>query len=117
VLASVLARESDWTLLPRGLSPTLTSFIKRCLHKDVKQRVPDIGAMRLALDGVFDAGPSQDAGVAAAAPAQPLWRRLRPFAAGALVASVIAGLAGWSLWPADEPRAVTRFDHWCYPRA
>jgi serine/threonine protein kinase len=47
VLASVLAREPDWTLLPRGLSPTLATFIKRCLHKDLKQRVPDIAAMRL----------------------------------------------------------------------
>jgi len=74
VLASVLAREPDWTLLPRGLSPTLASFIKRSLHKDPKQRVPDIAAMRLALDGVFDSGSSQSVGLATAA--RPTWRQL-----------------------------------------
>ena len=109
VLASVLAREPDWTLLPRGLSPTLTSFIKRCLHKDPKQRVPDIATMRLALDGVFDAAPSLNAGVVQTA--QPIWRRLAPFAAGAVVATVAAGFAAWTIWPADRPRTTTRFVH------
>ena len=109
VLASVLAREPDWTLLPRTLSPALGSFLKRCLHKDPKQRVPDIAAMRLALDGVFETGSAQTAGVPAAA--QPMGKRLRPIAAGALVASVAVGLGGWSAWPANEPRAVTRFDY------
>jgi eukaryotic-like serine/threonine-protein kinase len=36
VLASVLAREPDWTLLPPTLSPALTKYITRCLHKDRK---------------------------------------------------------------------------------
>jgi len=109
VLASVLAREPDWTRLPSGLSPTLGRFLKRCLHKDAKQRVPDIAAMRLALDGVFETAPSQSVGVVAAA--QPLWRRLLVFAAVAVVASAVVGLAAWSVWPATESRAVTRFDY------
>ena len=109
VLASVLAREPDWTLLPRGLSPTLASFIKRGLHKDPKQRVPDIAVMRLALDGVFDSGSSQSVGVVTAA--RPTWRQLLPLAAVAAVSSVVVGLAAWSIWPAGEPRAVTRFDY------
>jgi len=109
VLASVLAREPDWTLLPRSLSPVLVSFLKRCLHKDPKQRVPDIATMSLALDGVFDPGSSQRAGMPVAP--QPMSKRLRPIAAGALIASVAVGLGGWSTWPAAEPRAVTRFDY------
>jgi|KBSSwiStaDraftv2_1062776.scaffolds.fasta_scaffold02454_14 serine/threonine-protein kinase len=109
VLASVLAREPDWTLLPRSLSPVLVSFLKRCLHKDPKQRVPDIATMSLALDGVFDPGSSQSAGMPVAP--QPMSKRLRPIAAGALIASVAVGLGGWSTWPAAEPRAVTRFDY------
>ena len=109
VLASVLAREPEWTLLPRGLSPTLTSFLERCLHKDAKQRVPDIATMRLALEGAFDTGASQRGGAVAAA--QPPWRRLLPFVAGAVVAAVVAGVTVWSLWPISEPRTVTRFDY------
>ena len=54
VLASVLAREPDWTLLPRGLSPVLRTFLKRCLHKDRKQRIGDAQSLRLALEGAFE---------------------------------------------------------------
>ena len=54
VLASVLAREPDWTLLPHGLSPIIGTFLKRCLHKDRKQRIGDAQSFRLALEGAFD---------------------------------------------------------------
>ncbi len=46
-----LAWERDWTLLPPTLSPTLATFIKQRLRKERKQRLPDIGAMRLTLEG------------------------------------------------------------------
>ncbi len=36
------------------LASSLVTYIKRCLHKDPKQRIPDIAAMRLALDGEFE---------------------------------------------------------------
>ena len=54
VLASVLAREPDWTLLPRGLSPVLNTFLKRCLQKDRRQRIGDAQSLRLALEGAFE---------------------------------------------------------------
>ena len=57
-LAAVLMKEPDWAALPSGLSPTLVAFLKRCLHKDVKHRVTDIGAVRLALDGAFETAGS-----------------------------------------------------------
>ena len=61
VLASVLAREPDWTRLPSGLAPELAPYIKRCLHKDPKQRVADVQDVRLALDGAFETGASSPA--------------------------------------------------------
>jgi Tol biopolymer transport system component len=54
VLASVLAREPDWTTLPRGLSPVLGTYLKRCLRKDRKERIGDVQSMRLALEGAFE---------------------------------------------------------------
>jgi serine/threonine protein kinase/Tol biopolymer transport system component len=109
VLASVLAREPDWALLPRGLSPTLASFIKQCLHKDPKQRVPDIAAMRLVLEGAFEmAGPQVPATAAAS---QPAWRRGVPLALGATLGALVVGFVGWSLWPSAEPPSVSRFNH------
>ena len=110
VLASVLAREPDWTLLPRGLSPTLGQLPQAVSPQGSRNSaVPDIATMRLALEGAFDTGASQRAGAVAAA--QPTWRRLLPFVAGAVVAAVVAGVTVWSLWPISEPRTVTRFDY------
>jgi serine/threonine protein kinase len=39
VLASVLAKEPDWTQLPFHLSPALSMYIRRCLERDPKQRI------------------------------------------------------------------------------
>jgi serine/threonine-protein kinase len=91
VLASVLARQPDWALLPRGLSPTLAAYIKRCLHKDPKQRIGDVQSIRLALEGAFDAGAEPTVTTSAAA-ARPRvgWRGAMPWAlAGVLVVGVL----------------------------
>jgi eukaryotic-like serine/threonine-protein kinase len=90
VLASVLARDPDWTLLPRGLSPVLGAFLKRCLHKDRRQRIGDAQSVRLALEGAFetDLSPVQSA----VGSRSPAWRRSAVLALAALVvgASLIA---------------------------
>ena len=100
MLASVLAREPDWTLLPGGLSPTLGTYIKRCLHKDPKQRIPDIGAMRLALEGVFETGVSQSGRMVA--DVQPMWRRLLPFVA----VVIVTRLEAVALWRTTRGYAI-----------
>jgi eukaryotic-like serine/threonine-protein kinase len=109
VLASVLAREPDWTVLPRGLSPVVGTFLKRCLHKDRKQRVGDAQSVRLALEGAFETVATQVAHVAVVP--QPTWRRPRPIAATAVVAILATGVAVWSLWPTGVPPTVTRFNY------
>ena len=91
VVASVLAREPDWTRLPPSLPPALRVFIQRCLHKEPKQRVNDAGDVRLALEGVFDIphdGPAMT-------PVRPLWAVVLPWAvaAAALLAAVSLGVA------------------------
>ena len=71
-LAAVVRAEPNWTLLPPGVSPALVTYVKRCLHKDPKQRIPDIAAMRLALDGAFDTAASSVGGPALPARATPV---------------------------------------------
>jgi Tol biopolymer transport system component len=70
-LAAVVRAEPDWSLIPKGLSPTLRVFLRRCLEKDPKQRIGDIHDVRLALDGAFDTTTSQTTSPAAS------WRRAR----------------------------------------
>ena len=60
-LAAVVRAEPNWSLLPPGLPPTLVVYLKRCLQKDPKQRVSDMAAMRLALEGAFDTAAPQAA--------------------------------------------------------
>src|SRR5262245_27391372 len=109
VLASVLAREPDWTLLPRTLSPVLVTFLTRCLHKDRKQRIGDAQSLRLALDGAFETiGPQTPQ---AAVVARPLWRRVLPAAAALVAGGLSVGFIAWSLWPTMEPKAVNRFEY------
>src|SRR6202521_3834876 len=43
VLASVLAREPDWQLLPQGLPPGVRNYLKRSLPQDRQTRIRDIG--------------------------------------------------------------------------
>jgi serine/threonine-protein kinase len=49
-LASVIAREPDWAALPKNTPPHIRHLLERCLHKDPKLRLRDIGEARIALD-------------------------------------------------------------------
>jgi Tol biopolymer transport system component len=108
VMAAVLTREPDWTILPADLPRGVATVLRRCLHKDRAQRIRDIGDAWLALDGAFDgAGPP----VVQTASPRPAWKRALPFAATAVVATLIAGVAAWAVWPAPARRTTTRFEH------
>jgi hypothetical protein len=66
VLSRVLQREPEWAALPSEFSPTLLVFLRRCLQKDLKQRIGDIHDVRLALDGASETGAPQAPSPAAA---------------------------------------------------
>ena len=110
VIAAVLTREPDWTLLPAGLSPGVATLLRRCLHKDRTQRIRDAGDAWLALDGAFDgAGPPTAQSVRSA---RPTWKRVLPFASTAIVAGLVTGLAAWTFWPpTPEHPATARFEY------
>ena len=49
-LASVVRGEPDWDDLPADTPPRIVSLIRRCLTKDPRQRLRDIGDARFELD-------------------------------------------------------------------
>jgi len=112
VLASVLAREPDWSALPRDLPPVLRTFLKRCLHKDPKQRIGDAQTVRLALEGAFETTPDVSRSVVVR---QALWRRAIPVATALIVGGLLVGLIAWNRSASTEPRIVSRFDHAVLP--
>ena len=100
-LAEVMKSELQWDALPSDVPPLLLVFLKRCLDKDPKHRLRDIGDVRLAMEGAFESDASQ---------ARPVSQPVGMAAAAALTLSVITGLAVWSLSQSDPtPRPVARF--------
>jgi tRNA A-37 threonylcarbamoyl transferase component Bud32 len=102
-LAEVMRSEPDWSRLPR-LPEAVAMCLRQSLKKDARQRLRDIGEMRLALAGAFETAAPPAVAVAADRPA---WRRALPVAAGVL----LTALAAWGLWPTPEPGVVNRFAH------
>jgi Tol biopolymer transport system component len=91
-LAAVLKSDPDWTLLPKGTPPSLERLLRRCLERDTRTRLRDIGEARVALERpAADAAPP-----AAVAPRRAPIVRALPWLVSALaialaVASALRG--------------------------
>jgi serine/threonine-protein kinase len=108
ILASVLAREPAFTLLPKDLNPRLSDFLRRCLEKNRKRRWHCVADLRAELESIATAPKAAPASEQRAAKPRPLWRRAIPLTATAILFSAIAGIAVWTLKP-SAPLTVTRF--------
>ena len=93
-LAAVLARDADWTLLPSGTPEKVRDLLQRCLEKDPKRRLRDVGDARLELEEALAARTAS--GRVRVAGERPVAERPRRSRAAAMLAMVaIAGaLAG-----------------------
>ncbi|HTR45755.1 MAG TPA: protein kinase, partial [Verrucomicrobiae bacterium] len=110
-LAAVIRAEPDWSLLPAETAIRVRVLLQRCLQKDPKQRLRDIGDARISLDEVLSGAPEAALAGTPAEPA-PRWRRAAPWAAASALAIALAAL-GWAYAriagaPA-RPEAVVRF--------
>jgi eukaryotic-like serine/threonine-protein kinase len=52
-LAAVLAREADWDALPSTVPAKIRELLQRCLEKDPKRRLRDIGDARIELESAL----------------------------------------------------------------
>jgi hypothetical protein len=55
-LASVLTREPDWSMIPAATPAGITRVMRRCLEKDAKRRLRDMGDVRIALEDAVETG-------------------------------------------------------------
>jgi serine/threonine-protein kinase len=108
-IVSVVSKEPDWKLLP-GSASRVRPLLVRCLTKDAKMRLRDIGEARLQIDRLL--GGAQEE--VTAAPVVALRQRsairlLAPYAA-AIVLAAVTGLAVWRFTrPVEAPRPLARF--------
>jgi serine/threonine protein kinase len=56
-LAAVIRADPDWSLLPAATPVRVSVLLQRCLQKDPKQRLRDIGEARILLDEVIAGAP------------------------------------------------------------
>ena len=64
-LAAVLKTEPNWDVLPANLPANIRKLLRRCLEKDPKLRLRDIGEARIAIEETLSGEPDAGAGLAA----------------------------------------------------
>jgi len=92
-LAAVLRQEIDWSALPSSTPPKVRSLLRRCLEREPKKRLRDIGEARIALESPLATnatGPSKELASARLAGAWLPWA----IAAAALLAAALLALRG-----------------------
>ena len=97
-LAAVLMKDPDWTELPESTPPRLKDLLRRCLTKDAKQRLRDIGEARIAIEEMLNgpkagpvSSPPQPPAPAAAGPRRNRLAALVP----AIALVVPVAIASW----------------------
>jgi Tol biopolymer transport system component len=99
VIAAVVTKEPDLAALPNTTPPAVRRLLARCLQKDPRKRLPDMGTARLelqeVLSGVADPGP-QPVGVASALPLKPQARSRERWAWLSAVL-ILCGVVGYLL--------------------
>ena len=108
-LASVMKSDVDVRTLLE-VPDTLRRVLDRCLQKDPRERIRDIGDVRLALKGAFETTPST-LSEPSIGPQLGVWQRPVPALLAAAVLVVLTGLTVWSLGrpTVPDPPRVTRF--------
>ena len=106
-LSQILQGDPALDALPGDVPARVRQTVDRCLRKRLKERMPDIGAVRLMLEGAFET-------TAATAATQPPTSRRRSWgpAAALAVVAAIALVAGTALVRDSVrrlPERVTRF--------
>ena len=112
-IAKILERDVNWAELPPSTPAALRALMTRCLEKDPRRRLRDIGDARLALEelkagrssaALAAAGVTSEGGIAGAtqdpaaalAAARATKRRRNLFAAGALLLGAVLSVAVWN---------------------
>jgi hypothetical protein len=103
--AAVIEREPDWKLLRADTPPNLVRVLRRCLTKDPKLRLRDIGEARIALEQDTDT-----------ANVVPRWTTRRVVAITAILATAASFAIAFAIfgWPRSGP-SVSHSSHFAVP--
>jgi len=88
MLARIIEREPDWEVLPQETPTNIRTLLRRCLEKDPRQRLRDIGDAAIEINETLTL-PATATAARPAAPVRNLWRWAIPIG---LVAGVLVVL-------------------------
>jgi serine/threonine-protein kinase len=97
-IALILQSQPDWSVLPPDIPPRLLHLLQRCLQRDPRQRLRDIGDARLEIEALRSGRDWLHPGPAVETTVMPAPRRrlfllgAALFVGGALVATAIGAL-------------------------
>jgi hypothetical protein len=100
ILADVLRAPVDLDKIPKDTPRAIRDLLKRCLDRDVKTRLRDIGEARVTILNL----KSEPEAPEIAAGAKPSRARL-PWIAATAALGIVAAIALWAPWRATSPDA------------
>jgi Tol biopolymer transport system component len=107
-LAGILVNEPDWKALPAGTPSKIRDLIERCLRKDERRRIRDLGDSRIAIEETRGEFEALEAAVSLPAAQR---RRERIFTVLTAIFLVLAvGIAARLFFAAPPPSRTTRLD-------
>ena len=107
-IARVIERDPDWTTLPAATPEPIRNLLLGCLAKDPRERLRDIGDVRIAIDSILSGSSSPTVSPFAVQPVKPRTAWL-PWALVAGLAVALVGLAVWSFRPPPLSPPVPRY--------
>lgn len=106
-VAAILEREPDWKPLPVATPAQVRCLLSRCLRKELKHRLRDIGDARIELEDVLSGRAQED--VVEHGPARMTRRTAITLLAGMTAGGALAAVVGSRWWPSASVRSLTRF--------
>jgi len=89
-MAQVMMKEPDWNALPANTPSRLRDLLRRCLTKDPRMRLRDIGDARIAIEEVIATPQTEASSSTSTVPPRsiPIWQRTVPWALAVALVTV-----------------------------
>jgi eukaryotic-like serine/threonine-protein kinase len=102
-IAKVIEREPDWMLLPADTPEPIRHLLVGCLAKDPRERLRDIGDVRITIDSILSGSIGSSGSGSAVRSRVPVkrWGAWLPWAVATALASVL--IVTWNLRPPPGP--------------
>jgi eukaryotic-like serine/threonine-protein kinase len=110
-LAAIVMKDPEWSRLTAATPTHVRVLLQRCLQKDPKQRLRDIGEARIAIDEVLSGSAPQLAPSSGILVAPPFWRQALPWALfGVTTVALVALVVVWKFTARETaPSAAMHF--------